>query len=56
VSELMLKTIRWSGLRPRPARSVHWAHAPTAAMQAVSAGPIANSAQKLIACESDRFD
>ena len=56
VSEAMLNTIRCSGLRPSPERSVHCAHAPTAAMHAVSAGPMANSAQKLIAWDSDRFE
>ena len=51
----MLKTIRCVGFRP-PARSMHWAQALTDAMQTASAGPSANSAQKLTACESDRFE
>src|SRR5713101_2195178 len=55
VSDAMLNTTRCGGLRS-PARRVHWAHALTAAMHVVSAGPSANSAQKFTACESDRFD
>ena len=35
---------------------MHCAQALTAAMQVASAGPSANSAQKLTACENDRFD
>jgi hypothetical protein len=53
---LMLKTMRCIGLRPLPARSVHCAQPPTAAMQTVSAGPSAKSAQKFTACESERLD
>ena len=55
VSEAMLNTTRCGGLR-EPARSVHWAHALAAAINAVGAGPSENSAQKLTACDSDRFD
>ena len=51
----MLKTIRCSGLRG-PRRNVHCAHALTAAIQTVGADPSANSAQKLTACDNDRFD
>src|SRR5262245_60543321 len=55
VSDATLKTIRCSGLR-LPARSVHCASALTVAMQTLSGAPSAKSAQKLTACDSERFE
>jgi hypothetical protein len=55
ISEATLNTVRCNGLRP-PVRSVHCDHAPRDAMHTASAGPSASKAQKLIACDSDRFD
>src|ERR1019366_4131601 len=55
VSDATLNTTRCTGFRP-VALSVHWAHAPAAAMRTLGAGPSANRDQKFTACESDRFD
>src|SRR6266542_6792484 len=55
VSDAMLKSTRWGGLRT-PTRSVHCPHALTVAMHVASAGPSARSAQQLTACASDRFE
>src|SRR5262245_41178264 len=57
VRDAMLKTTRWSGLRPiERTRSVHCAHALTVAMHTVGPAPRANSDQKFTACDSERFD
>src|SRR5436190_3533491 len=54
-SDAMLNTVRYIGLRPCD-RSVHCAHALTAAMPIAPVGPTANSAQKFTACDNERFD